>query len=240
MRKLMVGLAALLLGGVLLWPALARAATLVVVEAVGINLTPGAQIDGDKPLPLTAGQVVTLISPSGQIVKLQGPRQGPPAPDAPAASTVNVAAALRTLVTQRLSTSNELGVVRGATPEPVPPTPWLVDVTHDGERCVPAGRPIVFWRPGGGGQLTMTIAPDDRSWLATAEWQAGAERVMVPESIPLRDRATYFIKLGKGREHAITLVLLPRALANDAMRAAWMIEAGCATQVKSLLRVASR
>ena len=39
----------------------AHAATLVVVEARGIALAPGAEIDGSKPLALKDGQVVTLI-----------------------------------------------------------------------------------------------------------------------------------------------------------------------------------
>ncbi|MGH7074172.1 MAG: hypothetical protein ACREFD_08230 [Stellaceae bacterium] len=230
-----------LAAAVLVSPAVAGAATLVVVSARGIDLTPGAQVDSARPLPLKDGQMVTLIAPTGTIIKLRGPRGGLPAPGGAALSTVNVAAALRTLVTQQLSSRTTLGVVRGASAAPIPPSPWLVDISHDGTRCVPAGRRIVFWRPGGGGAVTMTIAPDDRSWIATADWRAGHDRLVVPRSIPLRDRETYFVALGKhGNERAITLILLPAALTNDAMRAAWMIEAGCAPQVRSLLRLARR
>jgi hypothetical protein len=213
-----------------------RAANLVVVEARGIDLTPGAEVDGNKPLVLKDGQVVTLISPSGEIVKLHGPMNAAPAPTQ-SGSTVDVQGALRTLVTQELADNSELGVVRGAADDPVPPEPWLVDVTHDGTRCLPEKNPIVFWRPGGGGADTVTIAPYDRSWLARAEWRAGADRMVVASAVPLKSRSTYIIRTGK-KEAAVTLVMIPSAVSNDAMRAAWMIEVGCVPQVKSLLQAA--
>jgi hypothetical protein len=238
MTKGMSALVAAAVAAMILLPAIARAANLVVVEARGIDLKPGAEIDGTKPLTLSDGQVVTLISPSGQIIKLRGPLHAAPAP-AQAGSSVDVGAALRTMVTQELSGSTELGVVRGAADDLVPPTPWLIDVTHDGNRCLPQDSPIVFWRPGGGGATTVSIAPDDRSWLARAPWQGDTDRLVVPSAVPLRSRSTYFIGLN-GKESAITLIMIPAAVSNDAMRGAWMIEAGCAPQVKALLREAAR
>jgi hypothetical protein len=212
----------------------AAAATLVVVEARGIALTPGAQIDGSKALELKDGQVVTLIAPSGEIIKLHGPMNAPPAPSG-GGSTVDVQGALKTLVTQELADNSELGVVRGAADDPIPPQPWLVDVTHDGTRCLPESNPVVFWRPGGGGAEQVTIAPYDRSWLARAEWQTGADRMTVGVAVPLRSRATYVIRSGK-KEVAVTLIRIPAVVTNDAMRAAWMIEVGCVAQVKALLQ----
>ncbi|HEX4113384.1 MAG TPA: hypothetical protein VH020_12685 [Stellaceae bacterium] len=214
-----------------------HAADLVVVEARGVDLKPGAEIDGNKPLALKDGQVVTLISPSGEIIKLHGPSDAAPAP-AQSGSTADVKGALRTLVTQELADNAELGVVRGAADDPVPPEPWLIDVTHDGNRCLPENNPIVFWRPGGGGAETISIAPYDRSWLARAEWQAGADRLSIASAtVPLRSRSTYVIRLGD-KEAAVTIIRIPSAVSNDAMRAAWMIEVGCVPQVKALLQAA--
>jgi len=217
-------------------PRPSQAANLVVVEARGIDLKPGAEVDGNKPLALKEGQVVTLISVSGRIVKLRGPSNLPPAP-AQGGSTADIGGALRTLVTQELADNSELGVVRGASDDPVPPEPWLIDVTRDGNRCLPAKQPMVFWRPGGGGAQAVSIAPYDRSWLARAEWHAGADRLNVTTEMPLRTRATYMIRLGD-KEAAITLIRIPPAVSNDAMRAAWMIEVGCIPQVKALARTA--
>jgi hypothetical protein len=213
-----------------------HAANLVVVEARGVDLRPGAEVDGDKPLILKEGQVVTLISATGRIVKLRGPSNQPPAP-AQTGSTADVRGALQTLVTQELADTSELGVIRGAGDDPVPPQPWLIDVTHDGNRCLPENRPIVFWRPGGGGAQTVSIAPYDRSWRARAQWQAGADRMTVASAVPLRTRSTYMIRLGD-KEAAVTLIRIPAAVSNDAMRAAWMIEVGCVPQVKALVQAA--
>src|SRR5476651_2299602 len=51
----------------------AQAANLIVVEARGIGLTPGASIDSNKPLVLKQGQHVTLISDSGATLSIDGP-----------------------------------------------------------------------------------------------------------------------------------------------------------------------
>lgn len=211
-----------------------HAANLVVVEARGIDLKPGAEIDGDKPLALKDGQVVTLISPSGDIIKLHGPMNAALAP-AQSGSSMDVRGALKTLVTQELADNSELGVVRGAADDPIPPQPWLVDVTHDGTRCLPENNPIVFWRPEGGGDDTVSIAPYDRSWLARAEWQAGSDRLLIAGAVPLRSSANYVVQIGT-KETIVKLLTVPSAVNNDAMRAAWMIEVGCISQVRSLLR----
>jgi hypothetical protein len=109
-----------------------------------------------------------------------------------------------------------------------------LDVTHVGNRCLPAGSPIVFWRPAPGGQATFVVAPSDRSWRARADWPAGADRLVMPQELPLRQRSSYAVSLG-GKETAITLITLPPTLANDPMRIAWMNEAGCEAQAQSLL-----
>jgi hypothetical protein len=227
----LAALAALLGAG-----AMARAADLVVVEARGIDLKPGAIVDGVKPLALKDDQVVTLIAPDGKIIRLRGPSDTPPAPDA-GGSTVDVNAALKTLVTQELAGSTELGIVRGTQEQAVPPEPWLIDVTHDGNRCLPEHSPIVFWRPGGGGAVSVSVAPYDRSWIARSEWTPNSDRLVIPTTVPLRPRATYVVRVGE-KETAITIIVIPASLKNDAMRGAWMIEAGCEPQVKALVQAA--
>ena len=55
----------------------ASAAVLVVAEARGIALKPGATLDSTKPLTLKQGQHVTLISETGATLKLDGPYDRP-------------------------------------------------------------------------------------------------------------------------------------------------------------------
>jgi hypothetical protein len=47
--------------------------------------------------------------------------------------------------------------------------------------------------------------------------------------------ATYFVKFA-GTESAVRLNVVPAALANDAMRVAWMANKGCEAQAEALAR----
>lgn len=214
----------------------AAAADLVVVSSRGINLPAGSAVDGSKPLTLTDGQQVELIAPSGQMIKLHGPWDKPPLGDS-AAANPDVGAALKALLAQDLARSQSVGVVRGVGAQVVPPQPWLLDITHVGIRCVPENSEIVFWRPGGGGPAALSVEPYDRSWRARAAWPAGADRLPMPRSLPLTNRATYIVGLN-GKATPITLVTIPAAASNDAMRAAWMIQQGCDAQAQALLQAA--
>lgn len=214
----------------------AAAADLVVIEARGVDLKAGQAVDGGRALVLKDGQQVTLISPTGKMIKLRGPWDQPPLGDG-AATAPDMGAALRALVTQNLALSDKVGVVRGAGNDPVPPEPWLLDVTHVGTRCLLENSSATFWRPGGGPAAALAVAPYDRSWRARAEWPAGLDRMVMPRTLPLQSRSTYIVGLG-GKDVAITLATIPAAASNDAMRAAWMMAAGCDTQAQALLRSA--
>ena len=228
--RLIAALTVLLLGST----ASGRAADLVVVESRGVALKAGQAVDGTKPLSLKDGQQVVLIAPTGQMIKLHGPWDKPPIGEG-AAANPDVGDALKALLTQSLAKSEKVGVVRGGTDQVVPPDPWLVDVTHVGIRCVPANQHIVFWRPGGGAAAPLSIQPYDRSWRARTEWPAGADRLPMPPSLPLTNRATYVVDLN-GKAASITIVAVPAAASNDAMRAAWMLEEGCDGQARALLQ----
>ncbi len=229
--------AALLAAGLALGLGSARADEadqLVVVEAHGVALNPGDTVDGKAPLALKDDQFVTLMSPSGQTIKIAGPSNKAPGAGA-GGDTADVTAALKTLVTQKLASSESLGVVRGAGTEPIPPDPWLINATYVGNRCLPDAGPIVLWRPQAGSAVRVTITATDRSWHAAATWAAGSDRVPLPKTVPLVRRATYIVKAGN-KEVAITLIAIPPSVRTDAMRAAWMIQEGCDTQAAALLR----
>jgi hypothetical protein len=143
------------------------------------------------------------------------------------------------MVTQNLARSSKVGVVRGAGDDVVPPEPWLIDVTHNGTRCLVEGSPVVFWRPGAGPSARLQVAPSDRSWRARADWPAGIDRLTMPPALPLHGRSSYVVNLGD-KDVPITLVTVPSAASNDAMRAAFMMDAGCETQAQALLKQATR
>jgi len=223
-----------ILGALLLSGALAAGESFVVVEARGVNLSPGAAVDGSQPLTLGEGQEVVLISSSGRMLKLIGPYNRAPAGQGSESGT-DVVGALTSLVAQQGPRSGTVGLVRGNETEVVPPQPWLVDVTHSGNRCVRVGEPIVFWRPNDVGAAKLAITPYDRSWRIRADWPAGEHEAVAPKSVPFHDDATYMISLN-GAEKTINLIAIPATVSTDAMRAGWMVEKGCRAQAQALAR----
>jgi hypothetical protein len=221
---------------VLVTARIAAAADLVVVTSRGVNLKAGQAVDGTQPLVLKEGQQVELIAPTGQIIKLHGPWDKPPIGEG-GANAPDASVALKALLTANLARSQSVGVVRGANAQVVPPEPWLIDVTHVGIRCVPESHQVVFWRPDRGGAAAVTVEPYDRSWRAHAEWPSGVDRMAVPATLPLTNRSTYIVGLN-GKNTPITLVTIPAAASNDAMRAAWMMQQGCDAQAQALLQSA--
>jgi hypothetical protein len=215
----------------------AAAGQLVVIEAHGIRMAAGATIDGSKPLSLQDGQDLTLLTASGQVIKLEGPSEAAPEAGLQGGGGDDVKTAMAALITERKVRTSEVGVVRGD--EVKLPDPWVVDVTHPGTTCVQAGKPVVLWR---GGNLTATrvdFAPKDRSWNISGNWPAAADRLSLPATMPLKDNFDYVVALGSNLA-PVTVRLIPPAVNNDAMRAGYMIEAGCENQLNALLAAYSK
>jgi hypothetical protein len=210
----------------------AVAATLVVVEARGIALTPGTALDDSKPLALKQGQHVTLISETGATLKLDGPYNRPPTGNG--GQGVDLSQTMKALITQRQARAGEYGTTRGTTLAELP-EPWLLDASHGGNGCLLEGSDPVFWRPDAGKEASIAVTPVDRSWKAQAHWLAGSDRIAVTPDVPMRGGETYSVDFN-GEEFAVTIVVVPRALASDVMRAAWMADKGCTAQAQAVLK----
>ncbi len=235
----------ILLGLALCAPAgLAGAADFVVVKSEGADLAVGQAVDGATPLTLKSGQRVVLIGATGQTIRLRGPWDKAPATDAATAPAPDAATALKALLTRSLARSENTAAVRAASPQVMPPEPWLLDVSHDGDRCLPENSPVIFWRPGGAGaDAALSLSPSDRAWEVRIAWPEGTDRLRLPPTLIPRtaffNHASYLVAQD-GKTARITLVAIPRAASTDAMRAAWMIEEGCHAQAQALLRLALR
>lgn len=231
MKARLLALAGLMLAAL---PAAAKI-DMVVMEARGVKLQPGQVIDGSANLTLTDGQQVSLMLQDGRVVKLKGPSDKPPAPPE-ASATANVQLALQLLVTQQ-SSRERAGVIRGGPGLVVPPDPWLVDVSSGGLRCLQADSTITLWRPDASASVAAEVAPNDRSWKADVTWAKGSDHLALGHNVPVRRRTNYVIRLDN-KDVNITLISLPSALTNDAMRAAFMMDNGCDAQAKALFNKA--
>ncbi|MEO8301009.1 MAG: hypothetical protein ABI608_04400 [Rhizomicrobium sp.] len=218
-----------LLGGA---SAAAWAADLVVLESRGASLRPGQIVDSTKPLTLKQGQHITLISPTGVTLKLDGPYDKAPGGDQ--ARGTPVANTLALLVTQRQARVGEVGTTRGVAPNSLP-DPWLLDASRAGTVCLREGSPAVLWRPEAKQEAMLAVAPADHSWKTEAHWPAGSDRITVPAPAVIRGGATYLVSLN-GAQSAMKVESVPTNLANDSVRAAWLAGKDCEAQARALLR----
>jgi hypothetical protein len=215
----------------------ADAAVLVVAEARGIALKPGATLDSTKPLTLKQGQHVTLISETGATLKLDGPYDRPPVAGG-AGGGVGLNQTMAALVTQRTARAGEFGVTRGTVLADLP-DPWVLDATHSGNVCLMEKGTPIFWRPDSKAPASLSVAPADRSWTAKAAWPVGQDRIAVTTDVPMRAGETYVVNFN-GSESAVTIIQVPESLTNTDMRAGWMANRRCEQQAQALLKTASK
>lgn len=207
----------------------AHAAPLVVAESRGVAWRIGKQIDGNQRIHLVQGQHLTLVSESGDIVRLNGPYDG--APSASSGGGGSTFTAIQELFTggPRLG---DTGASRGNAPQSLP-EPWLIDTDVAGRACLPEGAKAILWRSQAGRSVAVTLRPSDGSWFGKFDWPAGQNRLPLPEQWALVDEGTYIVSVG-GVESAITVYRIPTTLTNDRMRAGWMYERGCEIQAAAL------
>jgi hypothetical protein len=214
----------------------ATAADLVVVEAHGVDLTPGQVLDDNKPLVLREGQRVTLLAADGNMVKLRGPYDRAPGGSGGGGdSAAGLTQGLGALLVQKETRTSEVGVVRANVQHVILPEAWVVDAEKPGSACIREGAPLVFWRSATGKQATFTLMPLDRSWKITTPWPVGADRLPMPDTVPVQRRTSFLVELD-GTRSAITVNSIPNVVRTNEMRLGWMREKGCEAQAEALLR----
>lgn len=209
--------------------ATAQASQFVVVEARGIGLKAGTVIDSNKPLHLSRGQHVRVISEDGTTLKVDGPFDKALASGQ--AEGVDVVSALAALGTERKSRLGDVGTTRGVQTQL--PEPWILNASYGGNECLREGQAVTFWRPDAAKAVNFWIMPADRSWRLHASWPAGVDRLPLHD-IAVHADASYLVSLD-GAVSAIYVNTVPALLSNDQMRAAWMADKGCEAQAKALL-----
>ena len=210
-----------------------HAATLIVIDARAAGLKAGQKIDSSKPIMLKEGERVTLIGPDGKTLTLRGKFAGAPLGNASTQSDPR--RALAALINTRNARTSSVGVVRGATDAAPLPSPWLIDISRPGERCLKIGEQPIWWRPDATAAQKFTVLPIDRSWRADFEWKAGQNMLGVP-SLSKFDGQTIFLMRINDQEFPVNLNMVPNDLENDFILASWMLEKGCIQQADALLK----
>jgi len=212
-----------------------QAETLIVMEARGVSLKAGAQIDGDQVLTLKEGERLTLIRSDGTVLTLRGPFSKTPAP--PTAVASDPKQALAALVNTRAARTSSVGVIRAGEEVMPLPEPWLVDLSRSGMRCMIEDQTVTFWRPDASQEARLTLVPSDRSYKADFVWPRGAARLPASK-LEFKNEFNFFTIQQADQEFALQLMKIPKAIAegNRVILIAWLLEKGCTQQADALLR----
>ena len=214
----------------------AQAAKMVVMESRGSTLKIGESVDSSRSLSLKEGERLTLIGPDGKTVTRRGPYNGPVLP--PSAGSPDSKQALAVLIATRDARTSSIGVIRAGTDAVKIPSPWLIDITRSGPRCLREDEIPILWRPDSSVQQPFVIFPSDRSWRADFSWLAGEQSLRMPPLAKFQGITSLLVNINQ-QEFAISLSVIPKAVDDPAVLAAWMLEKGCIQQADALLRMIS-
>ena len=218
--RTLIGAAA---AGLLAAPAALLAAPLVV-RSVGPSAKaypPGRAVGENTPLMLKAGDVVTVLAPSGART-LRGP------------GTFKVAGGG---AAPAFNPRARFSAMRG--PE-VPPTPglWDVDVSKGGNVCLADSKQVLLWRPASGADATLEVIPSAGA-AQQVPWAAGRMMQRWPEALPIADGAEYSVKWAdEGESRRLRFKTLAAVGEDPTALARALIDHGCDAQLDLLIRAA--
>jgi len=219
----------------------ALADNLIVYSAKGVQYKSGAVISSTEGLTLQPGQELSLISPTGKMIKLVGPYDGVPMGNIDEKSKKSVKEALLNLLSDSGEGQESFGITRStddvfklaSRPAPLP-SPWVLDVTKDGPYCYREGDKVIFWRANKSESTDVTINILEHAWNAKTVWSEGKSQLASPPAMPVIDGAVYQITLNQNKSQG-SLNVVPDALQSKLAQAAWLKEKGCIPQFKTLV-----
>ena len=210
----------------------ALSAPMVIMEVRGTALKVGGSVDSAQTITLKEGERLVVIGPDGKTITRRGPFNGPLMDTA--AGAPDPKQALSVLIASRDARTSSIGVVRSGAGSVKLPSPWLVDVTRPGQRCLQEGEVPVMWRPESEQALPFVIFAADRSWRADFQWKAGEAQMRMPPLSRFQGMTTMLVNIDQ-QEHAISFSSIPKAVDNPIVLVAWMLEKGCIPQADAIL-----
>lgn len=219
--RVMIGAAA---AAALALPA-ALAAAPLVVRSAGPSAKawpPGRPVAENTAVVLKAGDVVTVLAPSGART-LRGP------------GTFKLAGGS---AAPAFNPRARFSAMRG--PE-VPPAPglWDVDVSTGGTVCLPAADPVLLWRAPVDADSTLELVPAAGAGPQQLAWPAGKTMQRWPQQLAVADGSEYSVRWA-GAGEAVRLRFKTLAAAGDdpTALAKAFIDNGCDAQLDRLVRSA--
>jgi hypothetical protein len=199
-------------------------ATPLVVRSAGPSAKsypPGRAVGENMPVILKAGDVITVLAPSGART-LRGP------------GTFKVAGGG---TAPAFNARSRFSAMRG--PE-VPPSPglWDIDVSKSGNVCLSDPSRVVLWRPIASADGTLQVTPGVGAGQPVA-WPAGRLVQRWPQQLPIVDGAEYSLKWADSGQPTRLRFKTLAAMGDDpTILAKALIDAGCEAQLDLLLKAA--
>ena len=196
----------------------------LVVRSLGPSAKaypPGRAVGENVPLVLKAGDVVTVLAPSGART-LRGP------------GTFKVAGGG---TAPPFNPRSRFGAMRGAE---VPPAPGLfdVDVSRGGNVCLTDSKQVLLWRPVSTADATLELLPSAGAGQQIA-WAAGSMMQRWPQQLPIADGAEYSVKFAsEGEARRLKFKTLAAIGEDPTALAKALIDNGCDAQLDLLIRAA--
>jgi hypothetical protein len=224
-------------------PAIVRAAqSLVVIETTGATDAPkpGELVKADQKIKLDAGSEIVLLGPSGKVIRIKGPFDGPVSK-----AGGNAAASaggeddkrltrIATMISDQLALTATLGTSR-STPmesEKSSQDPWVVRLGRSGPRCVPRDG-ATLWRSNAAKDVELSIIGPE-VLIKRKPWPAGQHKMELPAQT-FRDQELYTVLIDR---HQVDMLIYvrPADATNPAHVAAWMAGKGCDRQAFLFLK----
>ncbi|MEA3009919.1 MAG: hypothetical protein QOJ91_1611 [Sphingomonadales bacterium] len=199
-------------------------ATPLVVRSAGPSAKaypPGRAVGENVPVVLKAGDVVTVLAPSGARI-LRGP------------GTFKVAGGGGA---PAFNARSRFSAMRGAE---VPPSPglWDVDVSRSGNVCLNGSAAVLLWRPAHGPEATLQILPAAGAGQPVA-WPADRLVQRWPQQLPISNDSEYSLKWAdQGQPTRLKFKTLAAVGEDPTDLAKALIDAGCQAQLDLLLKAA--
>lgn len=199
-------------------------ATPLVVRSAGPSAKsypPGRAVGENTPVILKAGDVVTVLAPSGAKT-LRGP------------GTFKVAGGG---TAPAFNTRSRFSAMRG---DGVPPSPglWDVDVSKGGNVCLSDPAKVVLWHPAPAADSMLQVTPAAGSGQPVA-WPAGRLVQRWPQQLPIADGSEYSLKWADaGQPTRLRFKTLAAVGDDPTALAKALIDNGCQAQLDLLLKAA--
>jgi hypothetical protein len=221
---------------VLAFNATAVAEQFVVIQSTNGALKAGEMVDSQK---VTVGKdaSVTLLTPSGKSIFVDGPHSGPVTLNSPSGATPdgNMIAALNRLVADNATSTSSLGVVRAAEKD-VTLAKGELSAEHSGPQCIRAGVAVMIKRAVANEDETAKLKMTGGK-RKKVKWAAGEDVTAWPKGLPIKDGGVYLLRRGSGGlPGKIQLHILANGSAHDSYFGAWAAASGCTLQADMIAK----